>query len=142
MRLPVPYNSDYARVEKILLDAAHRHTLNIAELGEEALRALETRYVMKQSEMNPQIFWRLTDNWLEITLRFLVPDSGIRNIKSAMSRDILTGLTEAGISIASGTYEVVGFPPVKVQLVGGDLRAATNGQSSQLPEAARSEVMG
>jgi small-conductance mechanosensitive channel len=119
MRLPVSYDADRARVEKILLDAAKRHTVKIAELGEEALRALEARYVMKRSELEPRIYWRITDNWLEMTVRFLVPDSGIRDIKSAMSRDILAGLDEAGIGIASGTYDIVGLPPVKVQLVDG-----------------------
>jgi small-conductance mechanosensitive channel len=119
MRLPVPYTADYATAEKILLDTARKHTVHIAELGEEALRTLESRYVMKRSELEPQIYWRLTDNWLEMTVRFLVPDWGIRKIKSSMSRDIITALNEAKIGIASGTYEVVGFPPVKVQLVDG-----------------------
>jgi hypothetical protein len=31
-----------------------------------------------------------------------------------MSREILAGLEEAGIGIASGTYEIVGLPPVRV----------------------------
>jgi small-conductance mechanosensitive channel len=119
MRLPVPYDADRAKVEQILLDAARKHTVKIAELGEEALRALEARYVMKRSDMQPTTYWRLTDNWLEMTVRFLVPDSGIRTIKSAMSRDILAALDEAKIGIASGTYDVVGLPPVKVQLVNG-----------------------
>jgi small-conductance mechanosensitive channel len=133
MRLPVPYNADHVKVEKILLEAAHRHTVKIAELGEEALRALETRYVMKRSELNPTIYWRLTDNWLEITVRFLVPDSGIRGIKSAMSRDILAALDAAKIGIASGTYEIVGFPPVKVQLVNGEsLAVGGDGRKAQL----------
>lgn len=119
MRLPVAYYADRGKAEQILLDAARKHTVQIAELGEEALRTLEQRYVMKRSELEPQIYWRLTDNWLEMTVRFLLPDSGIRNIKSAMSRDILAALDEAKIGIASGTYEVVAFPPVKVQLVDG-----------------------
>lgn len=127
MRLPVPYNADYATVEQLLLDAAHKHTVKIAELGEPALRALESRYVMKRSELEPRTYWRLTDNWLEITVRFLVPDWGIRDIKSAMSRDILSGLNKAGIGIASGTYDIVGFPPVKVQLVDGAANAGFAG---------------
>lgn len=124
MRLPVPYDADRARAEKILLDAANKRTVRIAELGEEALRALEGRYVMKRSELEPKVYWRLTDNWLEMTVRFLVPDSGIRDIKSAMSRDIIEGLDEAGIGIASGTYDIVGLPPVKVQLVDGARKTA------------------
>jgi small-conductance mechanosensitive channel len=125
MRLPVPYDADRARAEQILLEAAKKHTVKIAELGEEALRTLEARYVMKRSELEPTIYWRLTDNWLEMTVRFLVPDSGIRNIKSKMSRDILAGLDAAKIGIASGTYDIVGFPPVKVQLVGDSNHLAT-----------------
>jgi small-conductance mechanosensitive channel len=130
MRIPVPYDSDRKRAEQIILDAAHQHTLKIAELSEEALRALERRYVLKRSELEPQMYWRLTDNWVEMTIRFIVPDSGIRNIKSAMSRQILDEFDRAGISIASGTYEVVGMPPLKVQMVSG------NGTASSPPALA------
>jgi small-conductance mechanosensitive channel len=120
MRLPIPYNADRQRAEQILLDAARKHTVHIAELSEAALSALESRYVLKRSELEPQTYWRLTDNWLEITVRFIVHDSGIRQVKSKMSRDILEQFDRAGIGIASGTYEVVGFPPVKVQLLPAD----------------------
>ncbi len=116
IRLPVPYSADRVRAERILLDAAAKHTTDISKLGEDAIQALESRYVLKRSELKPQTYWRLTDNWLEITVRFLVPDWGIRRIKSAMSRDILAQLDEARISIASGTYEIVGFPPIKVEM--------------------------
>jgi small-conductance mechanosensitive channel len=117
MRLPVPYNVDRSRVEQILLDAAHEHTTQIAELGEEALRDLEHRYVLKRSDLEPRVYWRLTDNWLEMTVRFLVPDAGIRKIKSDMSRQIIDQLDKAGIGVASGTYEVVGMPPLNIQLL-------------------------
>ncbi len=116
MRLPIRYSADRHKAEEILLEAAKKHTTQVAELSEEALRALETRYVLKRSELEPQTFWRLTDNWLEITIRFIVPDSGIRVIKSKMSRDILEQFDKAGIGIASGTYDVVGMPPIKVEM--------------------------
>jgi hypothetical protein len=72
---------------------------------------------LKRSELEPCIYWRLTDNWLELTVRFIVTDYGIRDIKSKISRDLLAELDRAGIGIASGTYEVVGVPPIKVQMV-------------------------
>jgi len=58
----------------------------------------------------------MTDNWLEGSVRFLVPDQGTRPIKDAMSREILAGLNEANIEIASGTYAIVEMPPLKVDL--------------------------
>jgi hypothetical protein len=47
-----------------------------------------------------------------------------------MSRDILEEFDHAGIAIASGTYEVVGMPPIKVQMV------SSNGHGAQAPEFA------
>ena len=119
MRLPVPYTADRNRAEQILLDAAAKHTTKIAELGEAALREFEQRYVVKGSDLGPKVYWRLTDNWIEMTVRFIVPDSGIREIKNLMSHDILEEFERAGIGIASGTYEVVGMPPLKVQMISG-----------------------
>ncbi|MGI8962300.1 MAG: hypothetical protein ACR2IV_21590 [Bryobacteraceae bacterium] len=52
-----------------------------------------------------------------MSVRFIVEDHGVRGIKSLMSRDILSELERAGIGIASGTYEIVGLPPVKVQVM-------------------------
>jgi len=62
--------------------------------------------------------WRMTDNWLELTVRFLLPDHGGRGIKDAMSRKILSGLNKAKIGIASGTYAIVEMPPIRIETAG------------------------
>src|SRR5947209_2367346 len=53
MRVPVPYNADRKEAERIILDATGRHTAKISELGEEALKELERRYLIKREEMEP-----------------------------------------------------------------------------------------
>jgi hypothetical protein len=60
------------------------------------------------------VFYRLTDNWLELTVRFVVEEHGIRQVKDAISRSLLEELERASISIASATYDIVGLPPVRV----------------------------
>lgn len=122
MHLPIPYNSDRKTAERILLEAAGRHTTHLADLSDDALDELARRYCVKREELEPRVFMTLTDNWVELAVRFIVPDHGIRHIKDAMSRDILDQFDAAKIGIASGTYEVVGFPEVKVRLVGDDLK--------------------
>jgi small-conductance mechanosensitive channel len=57
---------------------------------------------------------RLTDNWLELTVRFLVQEHGIRELKDVMSREIVALFEAAHIAIASSTLEVVGLPSVRV----------------------------
>jgi small-conductance mechanosensitive channel len=116
---PITYSSDRSRAEHILLEVAERHTVPISDLSQEALEEMQRRYVVKAAEMRPKVYYRLTDNWLELTVRFIAKDHGIRGLKDAMSRDILKALDEAGIGMASATFEIVGLPPLRVQDVRG-----------------------
>jgi len=115
IRLPVRYPDDRAKAEDILLTAAKAHALVPERLGQQQLDDLEQRYSLKGVDVTPRVYWRLTDNWLEMTVRFLAPDHGVRGIKDAMSRDILAALDAAGIGIASATYEITAVPPLKLE---------------------------
>ncbi|MCA1663452.1 MAG: mechanosensitive ion channel family protein, partial [Myxococcales bacterium] len=115
MMIPVRFDCDRERVEQILLDAAGAHTARARDLSAHDLAALERRYFIRAGEVTPAVYFRITDNWLELTVRFLCPDHGIREIKDAMSRDILRDLDAAGIGIASATFEVVGVPPLELR---------------------------
>jgi small-conductance mechanosensitive channel len=112
--LPVGYKADRKAAEKILLDAAAKHTLKTSDLDHGAIEEMKRRYQMDVGEMVPRVYWRLTDNWLELTVRFLCDEHGVRDLKDRMSRDILPKLDEAGIEIASSTYDVVGMPPLRI----------------------------
>lgn len=114
MSVPITYKADRARAEQILLGAAARHTEDLARLGESEIREIERRYVVARSEFQPKVYWRLTDNWLELTVRFLTKAHGVRDLKDAISRDILRAFDEAGIGIASAAVELVGLPPVQL----------------------------
>jgi small-conductance mechanosensitive channel len=113
--LPIPYAADHQRVEQILVRAANDHTVSIALMSEADLQEMQRRYPMKPAELEPHVYYRLTDNWLELTMRFIVEDHGIRRVKDAMTRQILRGLQEAGIQVASATFEVVGIPPLQLE---------------------------
>ena len=76
---------------------------------------LEERFFIKSAQLKPQVFMRLTDNWVELTVRFLSKDHDVRGLKDRMSRDIIDSLDRANIGIASGTYEIVGLPPIRVE---------------------------
>ena len=114
LTLPITYTADRKRAERILLDAAHRHTDGTVAHSAEALSELSRRYFLSSPSVEPTVYYRLTDNWLELTLRFVTGVRGVREIKSAMSREILRDLDEAGIGIASATMEIVGMPALRV----------------------------
>ena len=116
MRLPIAYKDDHHKVDQILLDVVNRHTVKIRDLGAEAIKEIRRRYFMPEESLDPRVYWRLTDNWLELTVRFIAPTHGVRDLKDAISRDVLAALNQAKIGIASGTYDIVGMPPLQVHL--------------------------
>lgn len=116
MDLPIAYDADRERAERILLDVAEKHTRRLREEAEGAIQTMMQRYAMPPADLGPRVFYRITDNWLELGLRFVAPAHGARELKDAMSREILAAFDEAKIGIASGTYDIVGLPPVRVTL--------------------------
>ena len=113
--LPISYKDDRDRVERILLSAANTHAVVADADAQSALAFMRSRYAMADASLDPSVYLRLTDNWLELSLRFLVPHRGVREIKDRMSRDILADLDTAGIGLASATYDIVGLPSIEVR---------------------------
>jgi small-conductance mechanosensitive channel len=113
--LPVKYGADRARAESILLDAARRHTESFTADTTPAFERLRARFLIAESaSLEPRVYLRLTDNWVELAVRFVAPVHGVRSIKDAMSREILTAFEAAGLEVASATYEITGVPPLRV----------------------------
>jgi small-conductance mechanosensitive channel len=122
MRLPVTYAADRHRAEEIMLDVADRHTRDAQNMSTEDRQELARRYFVDSPDVSPRVYWRLTDNWLELTVRFVCKEHGVRTLKDRMSRDLLGALDEAGIGVASSTFEIVGLPPVKLSVDTDDAR--------------------
>lgn len=118
MHIGIAFDADRARAERILLEAAGRHALKDKDIAAEAMRELQRRYFMKGAGVEPRVYVRITDNWVELAVRFVVDLERVREVKDAMSRDILDALRDAGIGIASTTYEIVGVPELKVRITG------------------------
>ncbi|HEX4142797.1 MAG TPA: mechanosensitive ion channel domain-containing protein [Pirellulales bacterium] len=115
MQIWISMNADRDRGEQILLDAADHHALHVTQLGTNDIEELKRRYWLRNDDVYPRVYFRLTSNWLELTLRFLVATHGIREVKNNMTREIIAALEQAGIGIASTTFDVVGLPELRVR---------------------------
>lgn len=105
--VPVRYSSDYAAAETCILSAAAKSALSAEKIGKEELQRIEQRFGVELREIEPKVFWRITEDWLELTVRFLGPDHGLRGIKDQMTRDILTSFEQQGIAIGAPRQEAV-----------------------------------
>ncbi len=113
--IPITYESDRRKAEEIMTAATNKFVLKISELSVEAVKKLEKEYFVNVEDFKPRVFYRITDNWLELTIRFIVGEHHVREVKDSISREILDGLDKAGIGIASATYDIVGFPPLRIE---------------------------
>ena len=115
MAIPITYTADRARAEAILLEAARLHATEADSLAATRKEELQQRFGVEPIELSPRVYYRITDNWLELTVRFVIGTHRIRGAKDAMSRHIISELDRAGIGIASATYDIVGFPAIELR---------------------------
>jgi hypothetical protein len=125
MHLPISYKDDRNRAEQIILEVVTRNTSEIGKLAQPELDRLKHQFFIEAAaDLAPRVFLRITDNWVELSVRFLCRTHDIRGLKDRISREILADLDSAKIGIASNTYDIVGVPPIKVQVVGNVDRLA------------------
>ena len=117
IHLPVRYSDDHARAEHILLDTAIEATAAFTEAARGAIQSFNARYHVVMEDPEPRVYWRATDNWLELTVRFVVPERGVRNVKDRMTREIVRQLAAAHIEVASTTMEISSSAPIEIRRV-------------------------
>jgi small-conductance mechanosensitive channel len=115
IKVPISYQTDRKQAEAILLECADAVVDKLEEVSQPVRREMEKKYFIDFETMKPRVYYTITDNWVEMTLRFIVKAHGARAVKDELARLILDKFDEAGIGIASGTYQVVGFPPIRIE---------------------------
>ncbi len=104
LTVPISYRSDWKEAERIMREeAVHASRSGGAEM---AMDEMARRYPVPRAELEPRVFTRATDNWMELSARFVVPVRTARTVKDEMTRRIRNRLDEAGIAISSETLEV------------------------------------
>jgi len=111
--VPITYASDRKQAELILLAAAERATAAMQKDAERHRIGMNERYHLELETLTPRVFWRITDNWLELSLRFIVDDHKSRAVRDQIAREILENFDAHGLGIASTTIDIVAFPPMR-----------------------------
>lgn len=104
LTLPVAHGSDWPEAERILADEARR--VSASEGARRAIDQMAERYPVPRAEVEPRVFARATDDYLELAARFVVPVRTARSAKDDLTRRVLERFHQAGIEIASTTQEV------------------------------------
>ena len=75
---------------------------------------MDEKYFLKKTEIEPKLYITLTDNWIEMTLRYVINISDRREVNGKLNYELLKHFeAEPAVTIASSTFEIVRFPPLK-----------------------------
>lgn len=113
--LQIHFTDDRDRAEAVMRESAQRHAVTSGSMGAQEVQRVEQRYGLSVGDIDPRVFFNLVDGWIELTVRFLTPDHGIREVKDAISRDIVSGFEASSIEIATASFEITSLPPLRLQ---------------------------
>jgi hypothetical protein len=98
-----------------MLEHGQTYTAELQADAEAKLSRMIDRYPLKDTKVEPTLYLAMTDNWIEMTLRFVVDAQERRRVKDQLHRDLLHHIQEEeNITVASTTIEIVGFPTLQV----------------------------
>lgn len=114
LTLPIKYTANRARAEEIILDTVNRHAIHESDISDEILEKMQREFYVSKADLKPRVYYRLTDNWIEMGARFLAKEHGSRDMKDKMSREVLDAFESENIEIATASFEVLGTTSIKL----------------------------
>jgi len=108
LTFPVPHEADWREAERILLEEVRR--VSSSQGAQAAITGMTQRYPVARADVEPRVFVRATDDWVELSARFVLPLRSARRVKDDATRRILDRFAAAGIRVASTTQDVTVHP--------------------------------
>jgi small-conductance mechanosensitive channel len=107
LMLPVTYASDVAAATEILVKTGEEYTRDFVESAEGQLERLRTDYLLPDLNLQPTVFTRVTSNYVELSMRYLVDPRKRRAANSWLYARIFDRVREnPNISIGSDTMDL------------------------------------
>lgn len=104
LTLPVAHSGAWSEAEAILTEEVRR--ASASEGAKAAIEQMTRSYPVPRTEVEPRVFARATDDYLELAARFVVPVRTARSVKDELTRRVLERFADAGIEVASTTSDV------------------------------------
>jgi small-conductance mechanosensitive channel len=107
VQLVITYGSDVKRASQILLEAGECYSREFMNKAEQDLERMQHNFLVPKFELKPAVYMKVTDNWVELTMRYIVDPKKRRAASTFIYGKILEAVQSSGsITIASTTMNV------------------------------------
>ena len=105
--LPITYQSDMEAATRILTEVGTQYTREFLQNAEHDLEQMRHQFLVPQLELKPVVYVKVTSNWLELTLRYVVDPKKRRSASSFIYTEVFKRVSKADtIQIASETMDL------------------------------------
>jgi small-conductance mechanosensitive channel len=115
--IPITYASDWRQAGEIMLAHGRTYSVHLQEQAHAELLDMVDQYMIYDTPVEPTLYVVMTDNWIELTLRYIVEARERRTVKGQLHQELLQHFeSEPKITVASATFEIVGLPQVQIDV--------------------------
>jgi len=109
IHVPIRFGSDVELVRNLLMQTAGELIDPYDEEAEEQWKKMQRRYRLEDASLQPQVYVSFDDNWIEVSLRYIVESRERRMLRDQLFSRILKKIDDAGerIELASETMEII-----------------------------------
>jgi small-conductance mechanosensitive channel len=107
LMLPVTYDSNIQAATQILLDAGNQYTREFLEGAQQQLEKMRHYFLVPSFELKPQVYLKVTSNWVQLSLRYVVEPKQRRSASHFIWQKAFDNLQSRNdVTIASETSDI------------------------------------
>ncbi len=116
--LPIRYGSDVELAKTLVIEIASKTLSDYTSSSRAEWEAVVNKYYIEAAQVEPTLAIKLTDNWIEFNLRYIVDFKKRRLTKHLLSDKIREAIerTHGKIILASSTVELIKIPNLNVNI--------------------------
>lgn len=112
--LPIRYGSDIELAKSIVISIAQERLSEYVQASLADWKEVVSKYYIEDAQVDPTLAITLTDNWIQLNLRYIVDYKKRRFTKNILHQEIGKKIeeTKGKVLLASATFEIVKIPTV------------------------------
>lgn len=113
--IPIHYQSNMEKARSIIITAATEILQEYVDESVKKWKEVVAKYYIEDAQVEPTLSLKMTDNWAEFTLRYIVDYKKRRGTKNQLNSRILALIQSAGpeVRLASSSMEIIDWPLLK-----------------------------
>ena len=118
LNILITYGSDTTLAKKLIMDNALEILSDYTEKSKAKWEEMVERYYIENATLVPTIAMNLTDNWIQLNLRYITDYKIRRNTKNTLFQQIEQAIahTNGKVNMASTTLQLLKIPPIDINL--------------------------